>query len=529
MANTAQKIQELQDRCALLEQQNGELMAKLKWFEEQFILNQKRRFGRSSEQSDSKQLQIFNEAEKEADPLKAEPAMEEITYRRRKQKGKREEQLKDLPVEIIEYRLSPEEQVCPCCQGALHEMSTEVRQELKIIPAQASVVKHVRYTYACRRCDREAINTPVITAPMPAPVLPGSLVSPSAMAFVMTGKYVDALPLYRQEQSLSRLGIDISRQTMANWMIQGAQRWLYPLYERMHELLLKEEVLHADETPLQVLHEPGRAATSKSYLWLYRTGQTESPIVLYDYQTTRASKHPHRFLNGFKGYLQVDGYAGYNRLEEVTLVGCWAHARRKYDEALKALPPEKKDADVAAKHGLEFCNRLFALERKLKQLSPEERYRIRLKRGRPIVDEFKEWLDFQRPQVLPKSTFGQAIGYSFKQWQKLNAFFADGRLEIDNNRAERSIKPFVIGRKNWLFANTPRGAKASATIYSIVETAKENGLNPFAYLQYLFEQLPNIDLDDQCALDELLPWSKSLQPECRKRSEDNKKQETLAF
>ena len=388
-------------------------------------------------------------------------------------------------------------------------MSTEIRQELKIVPAQASVVKHVRYTYACRRCDREAVTTPVITAAMP--VLPGSLVSPSAMAFVMTGKYIDGLPLYRQEQSLSRLGIDISRQTMANWMIQGAERWLFPLYERMHELILKQEILHADETTLQVLHEPGRAATSKSYLWLYRTGQTRSPIVLYDYQTTRASKHPCRFLNGFKGYLQVDGYSGYNRLEEITLVGCWAHARRKFDEALKVLPPEKKDADVAAKRGLEFCNRLFALERELKKVSPEERYRIRLKRGRPIVDEFKEWLDYQRPKVLPKSAFGQAIGYSLKQWQKLNA--------------ERSIKPFVIGRKNWLFANTPRGAKASATIYSIVETAKENGLNPFAYLQYLFEQLPNIDLNDQCALDELLPWSESLLPKCRKYSEDNKEQE----
>lgn len=189
------------------------------------------------------------------------------------------------------------------------------------------------------------------------------------------------------------------------------------------------------------------------------------------------------------------------------------------------LPPEKKDPDVAAKRGLEFCNRLFALERELKKVSPEERYRIRLKRGRPIVDEFKEWLDYQRPKVLPKSAFGQAIGYSLKQWQKLNAFFADGRLEIDNNRAERSIKPFVIRRINWLFANTPRGAKASATIYSIVETAKENGLNPFAYLQYLFEQLPNIDLNDQCTLDELLPWSESLLPKCQKYSEDNKEQE----
>jgi hypothetical protein len=204
-------------------------------------------------------------------------------------------------------------------------------------------------------------------------------------------------------------------------------------------------------------------------------------------------------------------------LPGVTLVGCWAHARRQFDEALKALPKEKQKADVAARHGLEYCNRLFALERELKNVSDEERYRERLKRGRPIIDEFKAWLDYQKPRVLPKSAFGQAIGYCLNQWDKLLAFLADGRLELDNNRSERSIKPFVIGRKGWLFSNTPRGAKASATIYSIVESAKENGLNPFTYLMYLFEQMPNLDVKDRNVLDELLPWSSSLPARCRIR------------
>ncbi len=506
-------VQELHNKCALQEQQIAELMAKVNWYEEQFRLSQKQRFGRSSELSDENQLQLFNEAE--AEPQVPEPTMEEITYRRRKQKGKRDEQLKDLPVERIEYRLKEGEKFCPCCKNELHEMSTETRREIKIIPAEAVVVEHVSYVYACRRCEREETTTPVITAPMPKPPLPGSLASPSAIGHIMTGKYVDGLPLYRQEKSLSRLGIELSRQTMANWMIKASQNWLSLLYQRMHELLLERDVLQADETELQVLREEGREAKSKSYLWLYRTGSEKPAIVLYDYQTTRASKHPARFLHGFAGYLHVDGYPGYNNLQDVTLVGCWAHARRKFDEALKALPKEKQNADVAARYGLDFCNRLFALERELKMVSAEERYRERLKRGRPIIDEFKAWLDFQRPRVLPKSSFGLAIGYCFNQWDKLLAYLADGRLELDNNRSERSIKPFVIGRKAWLFANTPRGATASATIYSIVETAKENGLNPFTYLVYLFEQMPNVDVSDQNVLDELLPWSASLPEKCR--------------
>ena len=523
MENSTQLIQELQNRCALQEQQIAELMAKLSWYEEQFRLSQKHRFGRLSEQSDQYQLQIFNEAEAAAKPSEPEPDMEEITYRRRKQKGKRDAQLKDLPEEIKEYRLPAEEQVCPNCGEALHEMSTRTRREIKIIPAQALVVNHISYVYACRRCEREGISTPIITAPMPEPPLPGSLASPSAIAHIMTGKYVDGLPLYRQEKSLSRLGIALSRQTMANWMMKPSELWFEPLYGRLHELLQKRDVLHGDETTLQVLHEEAREATSKSYMWLYRTGREEPAIVLYDYQTTRAGKHPLRFLSGFKGYLHVDGYAGYNGLPGITLVGCWAHARRQFDEALKALPKDKQNADVAARHGLVFCNRLFALERELKGVSDEERYRERLKRGRPIIDEFKAWLDYQRPRVLPKSAFGQAIGYCLNQWDKLVAYLADGRLELDNNRAERSIKPFVIGRKGWLFSNTPRGARASAVIYSIVETAKENGLNPFTYLVHLFERLPNIDVTDRDALDELLPWSPSLPAGCRIRKAGEQK------
>lgn len=517
---TTTKIEDLEKQCARLEHQNAQLTTQLNWFIEQLRLSKQRQFGTSSERTnpDEQQLDLFNEAEVEAKPFLAEPTVETITYKRKKQRGHRELMLENLPVETIEHHLPIEEQVCSCCNGPMHVMSTEVRQELKFIPAQVIVVKHETDVYSCRRCEREAINTPIVTAPMPKPVLPGSLVSPSAMAFIMNQKYVLGLPLYRQEQELVRLGIELSRQTLANWMLYGANHWLTLLYDRMHEYLLKLDILHADETRFQVLHEPGRAAETKSYLWLYRTGRVGPPIILYEYQPTREGQHPKDFLSGFKGYLQVDGYAGYNGLPDVTLVGCWAHARRKFDEALKALPDSRRSAAVAAKEGLEFCNRLFAIERELKEATPEKRYEIRLVRSQPVLDAFLVWLNQMNSEVLPKSAFGQAIKYCLNQWDKLGSFMQDGRLELDNNRGERSIKPFVIGRKAWMFANTPRGARASAIIYSMVETAKENGLNPFHYLSYIFEKLPNIDTKDEKALDQLLPWSDSLPISCRVKS-----------
>ncbi|MFC4765870.1 IS66 family transposase, partial [Effusibacillus consociatus] len=292
------------------------------------------------------------------DPSVPEPTVETITYRRKKTRGARETKLEGLPVETIEYRLTEEEQVCPCCAGTLHEMSTETRQELKIIPAEVKVVRHVCHVYGCRRCEQEAIRTPIVTAPMPAPVVPGSLVSPSMLAYVMSQKYVDSLPLYRQEQQFQRLGVELSRQTLANWIIAGAERWLAPLYTYMHAELLKRDIAHADETTLQVLKEPGRAAQAKSYLWLYRTGRIGPNIILYDYQQGRGGEYPSKFLKGFTGYLQTDGYSGYNQVKGVTQLGCWAHARRKYHEALQALPVGQR-SQAAAAEGLAFCNALF--------------------------------------------------------------------------------------------------------------------------------------------------------------------------
>ncbi|WP_164670433.1 IS66 family transposase [Virgibacillus doumboii] len=519
MENTAhtsnESIEYFKARTEKLEMENEALEAELKWYQEQFRLSQQRRFGSSSEKTDSNQLSLFNEAETTADSTVEEPTVETITYKRKKQRGQREQKLENLPTETIEYCLSDEEQFCSCCGGALHDMSKEVRKELKVIPAQVKVVEHVRHVYSCRHCERYEIETPIVTAKMPEPVFPGSLASPSAMAYTMTQKYVEGMPLYRQEKHLERFGISIPRQTLANWIAYGANAWLELIYKEMHARLLELDMAHADETTLQVLSEPERPATSKSYMWLYRSGHTDVPIVLYDYQQPRAGKHPRRFLEGFKGYLHVDGYPGYNGLTNVTLVGCWAHARRKFTEALQALPESAATTSVKAKEGLAFCNQLYEIERKLKDVSPKERYKQRLERSQPVMEAFLAWLQEQTPRVLPKSALGKAIKYCRKQWEHLEAFLEDGRLEIDNNRAERSIKPFVLGRKNWLFSNTAKGARSSAIIYSIVETAKENGLNPFNYLSYLFEELPNMDTTDKEQLAQYLPWSAALPQECR--------------
>jgi len=458
---------------------------------------------------------LFNEAEAFASPVLPDPETEVISYKRRKSAGKREQQLADLPIEEIEYELTEEKRGCPQCAGPLHKMGVDTSQEIKVIPAQVILVKHLCRKYACRNCNRNEINTPILTAPMPKTAFPNSLASPSAVAFIMSQKFVEGLPLYRQEQALQRLGFELSRQTMANWMITGAD-WLEQITRRMKTRLLERDILHADETPLQVLKEEGRKAQTTSYMWLYRSGRDGPPIVLYDYQQTRATEHPSRFLEGFAGYLQVDGYQVYENLPGITPVGCWAHARRNFVDALSVLSPlAKAKGGTAAHEGLDYCDKLFAIERDLAEVTQEERYAGRRARSQPILAEFHAWLEKRAIAVLPKSTTGQAIRYCLNQWRKLTTFIVDGRLELSNNRAERGIKPFVIGRKNWLFADTPRGAEASATIYSLVETAKENQINPMAYLTYLFERLPNINWKDPQALDTLLPWSPQIQEKFR--------------
>ena len=488
------------------------LKAEVEWYRQQFGLAQKRLYGSSSEKTPAGQQEmLFNEVEACAAEDTDDEQTVSITYtRNKKKKGRREQQLEGLPVEEINYELTGTDLICPRCGAQMHKMGVDTRHEITVYPARVVLTKHHQAKCSCRDCECNGIESPIVTAPMPVPAFKNSLASPSAVAYIMSQKYVEGLPLYRQEQTLRRLGFELSRKTMANWVIMGADL-LEVLLRRMKAILLARDVLAADETPLQVLHEQERKAQQKSYMWLYRSGRDGPPIAFYEYKETREAQHPRAFLLGFAGYLHVDGYQAYDGLPGVVLVGCWAHARRGFVEALDLLSPmQRQSVDTAANKALAYCNKLFAIERALENATPEERHVARQERSRPVLEAFHAGLLEMQPKVLPKTSTGKAIQYCLNQWAKLVAFLLDGRLELSNNRAERSIKPFVIGRKNWLFANTPRGANASATVYSIVETAKENGINPLTYLTHLFEQLPNTKWTDD-NLDQLMPWAEQIQ------------------
>ena len=507
------EIQALKSQNIELKNQNLELNAKLKYYEEQLKLNKKRLFGSSSEKTDEcyEQLNLFNEAEAERQPINVEPTIEEVIVpeHKRKKKRSREEILENLPVETIEYELSDVDKMCKICKTPMHVMSKEVRKELVIIPAQVKVIEHVSFVYSCRNCEKNATETPVITAPAPKALIPKSLVSPSLMAYIMNQKFTNSMPLHRQEQDFKRMGIFLSRQTMANWVISGSNL-LKPLYLRMKEELVSKEVLHADETTLEVLCEPGRDAVAKSYMWLYKTAKADNPTVIYDYQQGRSGDFAKKFLQDFKGYLMVDGYAGYRKLEpEVTLSCCWSHVRRKFDEALKVLPDKNPESTAAI--GLSYCNKLFDIEREIADKSVEERKMVRQEQSKAVCEAFFSWAEAESFKVLPKSAIGMAIQYSLNLKKYLLTFLEDGRLELSNNSAERSIKPFVIGRKNWLFCNTPAGASSSAIVYSVIETAKENKLKPFDYLKFVFEKIQHGEIE----IEKMLPWSRDIPNEVK--------------
>ncbi|GHU60642.1 hypothetical protein FACS1894171_2380 [Clostridia bacterium] len=355
----------------------------------------------------------------------------------------------------------------------MHSIGQDTRRELVIIPAQVTIREHVRYVCACRSCENNSDHTPIVKANMPSPVVKRGFASPEAAAHIMTQKFVMGVPLYRQEQEFKRQGIKLTRQTMSNWVIKAAADWLEPIYDRLKTLLLTHNILHADETTLQVLREPGKTAQSKSYMWLYRTsGDAEHPIVLYEYQPSRKASHAAEFLRDFEGFLHADGYEGCHKLgENITVVGCPAHLRRKFDEALKALPDKDREGSFALV-GKRRCDKLFDLERDFAELPPDERFSKRQELSKPLMEELFAWAEVCG--AMPKSPVGKAAYYVGSQRKYLERYLLDGRLEISNNRAERSIKPFVIGRKNWLFANTPNGAKVSAVIYSLISRGVES-------------------------------------------------------
>ena len=479
------------------------------WLLEQLRVIRSKQFGSTSEKASEEvvgQLSLlFNEPEVYAEEEKSaeEPAVEVRSHTRQRKSGRARDILPEN-AEVVETRhtLPEEERICPQCGEIMQPIGTEVQEKIKIIPAKIILYRDIYETYACANCKKNDVTTPVLRTPKEAALIPGSYASAEAVAYFAVQKFVMGSPLYRQEQEWNRQGFMISRQTMSNWLLRSAEDWLRPIYDELHKLLVKHDLLHADETELQVLHEEGRDAKAKSYMWLYRTGSdAKQPIVLYEYAAGRGQEYPKNFLEDFHGYLQTDGYSGYNAVSGAIHVGCWAHARRRFDEALRAVPKGKRSP--TAEQGVAYCSQLFKLEEKFKDLLPEERKEQRLKQEKPVLDAMLAWANTRN--AAPKSKLGEALGYLKNQWQTLIVYLEDGRIELSNNRAERSIKPFVISRKNFLFANTANGARGSAVIFSLIETAKENGLDPYRYLTWVLNEAPKRAERDP-------NWSSSLVP-----------------
>ena len=508
-----QEIRSLKSLVTELTEQNTELKTLLKYYEQQILLARMHRFGSSSEKTPG-QIHfesIFNEAEEQADQSLTEPVYEQVTSKRKKRVGKKGEDLSGILTERIDYELPESERICPECGELMNDIGVTTRDELVIIPAKVVHKEHAVHAYGCANCKKQNAPTPIIRAEAPEPLICGSMASPSAVAHIAVQKYVNGIPLYRQEKGLSYDNVNLSRQTMANWIIYCAVNYLTAIYFMLISYLRKENIFHADETTFQVLHEPGREAQTKSFEWLYRTGRySEHQIVIYNYQETRSKNHPKAFLKDFKGYLHTDGYQGYHDLPpEITVVGCWYHARSYWRKLYETIKEEIRDGSIAER-GLVYINLLFAYEEEFHDMTPDERYKRRLKFSKPVSDEFFTWIG--TISALPKSLLGDAITYALSQRVYLENVYLDGRLELSNNRAERSIKPFVQGRKQWLFANTPNGAEASSIFYSIIETAKANNLHPFHYLCYLLDALPKRSTSN---LESLLPWSEQLPENCR--------------
>ena len=493
---------------------------------EQMADLKRHRFGRSTEKHEIKdqisfmevdgKVVFFNESEAVAAEENALEEPEGVSRTKPKKKqGKREEDLEGLPVVVVEHSMTDEELEDKFGKDGWKQLPDEVYRRYSFTPAKVEVEEHHVKVYAGKKTEE------IVKAEHPECLLRGSLVSPSLEAAVMNAKYVNAVPLYRQEQEFERYGLHISRQNMANWTIQCADRYLAVLYDYLHEKLYSYHVLQADETPVLV-NKDGRPAGSKSYMWVYRTGRmyTERQIVLYEYQKTRNASHPREFLKDFNGVCVTDGYQVYHTIEgereDLRIAGCWSHARRRFDEAVKALPKQKQK-DSRAYLALTMIQAIYQEEKQLKDLPAGERKDRRQLSVKPMVEAYFTWVRENLPKVPSKSKTWEGFHYSLNQEKYLKVFLDDGEVPMDNNAAEQSIRGFCIGKKNWVMIDTIAGAKSSAIIYSIAETAKANNLKPYDYFEFLLTEIPkHLDDTDRGFLDDLLPWSPGLPANCRK-------------
>ena len=481
-------------RIGLLEEEN-------RWLKAQLL-------GRSSEKTPTQQISpdqgsLFNEAEALASAAERAPISITIPAHERG-KGGRKKLSAELPRVDQVHDLPEAEKVCARDGTLLERIGEEVSEQLDYQPAKLRVIRNIRPKYACPCCKAY-----VAIAPVPAQLLPKSLATPSLLAQITTAKFVDGLPLYRQEAQFERLGIALGRATMAGWMIKLGGVHVVPIINLLHEVMLSHPLIHCDETGLQVLKSE-KAPTAEHWMWVRASGPPGRRIILFDYDASRGGSVPKRLLEGYQGILLSDGWEPYESAAaalKLVHAGCFAHVRRKFEDARKAQTPNATDSH--AKTALEFIRDLYAIEKALwdkdKPVSAADRVRIRTQLSAPIMEKFHAWLEALAPHLMPENLLGKAVRYALNQWSKLTRFLSHGEVPLDNNRCENAIRPFVVGRKGWLFSDTVKGAIASANLYSIVETAKANGVEPHAYLSLLFTRLPHAKTVED--FEALLPWS----------------------
>ena len=502
---TAQQLQEkisileieIDDKNNILEEKNHYILQ----LEDALRQQRQKTFGTSSEKISVDQLGLFNEAEAIAEEAQDEEDTvdDSVTVQSHtRHKKPRVSIPADLPREDIIHDLPDDEKICPHDGTQLRCIGSDDHEQLDIIPAQVKVIRHKRLKYACPCCEQH-----IATARKPKQAIEKSIASPGLLALVATQKYCDALPLYRQREMFKRLGIELDRSNLANWMIRCGEL-IQPLINLLQDQLLSRSLVHMDETTLQVLKEPGKSPQSKSYLWLMASF-TDQPITLFHYHPNRSQQVPVDLLNSSVNTLMIDGYEWYQKAcDDYTIkrLGCWAHARRKFMDAKKIQPRGKTGKSDQA---LAFIQKRYLIEKQIKDEPPDRRYQVRQQQAKPIIDKIDQWRQKSLPHVPPKTALGKALTYLHNQWDRLIGYLDDGHYPIDNNLAENAIRPFAIGRKNWLFANSPAGAKASANLYSLIQTAKANNLNPYEYLKQVFTQLPNTHTIEE--IEALLPWA----------------------
>jgi transposase len=456
---------------------------------EEIRLAKQQRFSPASEKN-ILQSDLFDEAGVELPNEVTDQLVDEITvspYTRKKHAIRRPLPAY-LPREIMTHDISEAEKICTCGEQ-LTRFGEEVSEQLKYIPAKISVIQHVRPKYACKPCQAT-----VRIAPMPMLLLPKSIATPELVAHTITSKYCDHIPLYRQENIWERMEIDMPRSSLCGWVLKVAEL-CEPLIKLLQKDIIAYDYVQADETTVQVLAEVGRDNRAKSYMWCYRGGD-EKPSIVYEYQETRGGYHAQQFLTGFKGYLQSDAYSGYNWADtnkDIVSVGCNAHARRPFAELVKLA----KGASLASEAVL-FYRKVYKVEKTAREnnLSAAARYALRREKSEPVFDAFKIWLDHHLTKTSEQAKIGKAIRYCLNNWADLTNYLKDGRIEIDNNLLENAIRPFALGRKNWVFMGSPAGAKAGATLYSLIETCKANNIEPYQYLCAMLNRIRECVTED---------------------------------